>query len=129
MHTGACLCGAVTFDVAGPLPPPDACHCSNCRKTSGHFFVSTDVPRAALTLRGGENLTWYMSSEKVRRGFCSRCGCPIFWEPIGRDWIGIAMGAFSQPTDTALKMHIYVAHKGDYYEIADNVPQWQNTPR
>lgn len=128
MHRGSCLCGAVGFDVDGDLPPPDACHCSKCRKTSGHFFVSTDVPRARLTVRGSEKLTWFQSSEKVRRGFCSTCGSPIFWDPLGKDWIGIAMGAFDKPTDTQLHMHIHVADKGDYYQIADGVQQWEATP-
>ena len=48
MHRGSCLCGAVSFEVAGALPGPDACHCAQCRKHSGHYFASTDVPRAAL---------------------------------------------------------------------------------
>src|SRR5262245_40390399 len=59
MHTGSCLCGAVRFEIAGDLPDPDACHCTQCRKTSGHYFVSTDAPRSAITIHGAENLTWY----------------------------------------------------------------------
>jgi hypothetical protein len=126
MHRGACLCGAVTFEVAGDLPPPDGCHCSQCRKWSGHFFTSTDVKRAALTIQGGEHVTWFHSSEKVRRGFCSRCGSSLFWDPLDRakhDWIGIAMGAFDAPTGTKTRIHIHVADKGDYYDIADGLPQ------
>lgn len=123
MHKGACLCGAVRFEVDGPLPPPDACHCTLCRKQSGHYFVSTDVPRAAVTIHGEERLTWYRSSEKVRRGFCSTCGAALFWDPIYKDFIGIAMGAFEAPTGTRLRIHIHVADKGDYYELADGLPQ------
>ena len=123
MHRGSCLCGAVSFEVAGELHPPDACHCSQCRKQSGHFWASTDVPRAALTLHGAEHLTWFASSEKVRRGFCSTCGAALFWDPIKADRIAIAMGAFDQPTGTKLRMHIFVADKGDYYDIADGLPQ------
>ena len=67
MHEGSCCCGAVRFTVSGALHPPDACHCSMCRKQSGHFWASTDVPRAALTIRGAEAITWFASSEKVRR--------------------------------------------------------------
>lgn len=128
MHKGSCLCGAVRFEVAGPLPGPDACHCVQCRKHSGHVFVSTDVPRAALTVHGEENVRWYRSSEKVRRGFCSTCGSSLFWDPIDtskHDWIGIAMGAFEAPTETALRIHIFVVEKGDYYEIVDGLPQNQ----
>ena len=123
MHKGACLCGAVSFEVNGALPAPDGCHCTQCRKHSGHFFVSTDVPRSIVTISGADNVTWFRSSEKVRRGFCRTCGSSLFWDPIHKDWIGIAMGAFESPTDTKIAVHIHVADKGDYYEIADGVPQ------
>ena len=59
----------------------------------------------------------------MRRGFCSTCGSFLFWEPIGRDTIAIAMGAFDRPTGTRLARHIFVADKGDYYDIADGLPQ------
>ncbi|MBC8069668.1 MAG: GFA family protein [Deltaproteobacteria bacterium] len=126
MHRGSCLCGAVTFEVDGPLPPPDACHCTQCRKHSGHVFASTDVPRKTLTIHGEKHVKWYRSSDKARRGFCDTCGSSLFWDPlVGKDWIGVAMGAFEAPTDTQLHIHIFVAQKGDYYEIADGLPQNQ----
>jgi hypothetical protein len=123
MHRGSCLCGAVTFEVSGELPAPDACHCRNCRKQSGHFFASTDVPKSSLRVEGEGRVGWYQSSEKVRRGFCATCGSTLFWDPVFRDWIGVAMGAFDTPTQTTLGVHIFVAGKGDYYEIADSLPQ------
>ena len=129
MHKGSCLCGAVTFEVAGSLPGPDACHCRMCRKQSGHFFVSTDVPKPSLTIRGGEKVSWFQSSDKVRRGFCSVCGSSLFWDPLSGEKIGVAMGAFDGPTGTQLHVHIYVADKGDYYEIADGVRQFETVPQ
>lgn len=125
MHKGSCLCGAVTFEIEGDLPAPTACHCTRCRKHTGHHEAGTDVPRTALTLRGEDSLTWYHSSEKVRRGFCSVCGSSLFFDPVHLDRIGVAMGAFDTPTGTKLSMHIFVADKGDYYEIADGLPQNQ----
>lgn len=123
MHKGSCLCGAVHFEVEGALKHPDACHCDACRKTSGHYFVSTDVEQSQLKIQGEENVTWYHSSEKVRRGFCRTCGSTLFFDPPHLDWIAIAMGAFEKPTKTQLGMHIFVAEKGDYYEITDGLPQ------
>ena len=127
-HHGSCLCGAVRFEVNGELPGPDACHCSKCRKWSGHVAAGTDVPRSALTIEGEDQITWYKSSDKVRRGFCSTCGSSLFFDPLDRDkhnWIGVAMGAFDGPTHTKLQVHIFVADKGDYYEITDDLPQNQ----
>jgi hypothetical protein len=114
----------VRFDVIGALTAPDACHCTQCRKQSGHYFASTDVPRHALTIRGQENLSWYRSSDRVRRGFCAKCGSSLFWDPLEKDWIAVAMGAFDGPTGTALKMHIHTSAKGDYYQLADGLPQY-----
>ncbi len=122
-HKGGCLCGAVRFTVAGPLPGPDACHCTACRKSSGHYFASTDVPKAAVTIEGEDRVAWFQSSEKVRRGFCATCGSSLFWDPVFRDWIAIAMGAFDRPTGTRLANHIFTAEKGDYYDIGDSLPQ------
>lgn len=125
MPKGSCLCGAVSFEIDGPLKAPDACHCIQCRKWSGHVFASTDVPRSALRIEGGERIAWYQSSDKVRRGFCAACGSSLFWDPVHHDWIGVAMGAIEAPTGTALGIHIFVADRGDYYEIADGLPQNQ----
>lgn len=128
MPKGACLCGAVRFEVEGELPPPDACHCSHCRKSSGHYFASTDVPRDSLTVHGAGHVAWYQSSEKVRRGFCSICGSPLFWDPLHRDWTAVAMGAFEAPTGTRLDKHIFVHEAGDYYDIADGLPRFGSDP-
>jgi len=128
MPGGACLCGAIGFEVEGELQPPDACHCSQCRRQSGHYWASTDVEREALVLHGAEHLTWYASSRRVRRGFCSICGSVLLWEAEGRARIAVAMGAFDPPTGTRLHKHIFVGDKGDYYDIADGLPQEGDRP-
>jgi len=126
MHKGSCLCEAVTLEVDGNLSPAEACHCTKCRKWSGHIGVSVEVPRSALTIQGAENIKWFHSSGKVRRGFCATCGTPLFFDPTDKekhDWIAISMGVFDTPTETKLGFHIFVAEKGDYYQITDGLPQ------
>ncbi|HYE46869.1 MAG TPA: GFA family protein [Caulobacter sp.] len=127
MHKGSCLCGAVRFSTTGDLHHSDACHCSMCRKASGHFWASADVPKETVTIEG-EALRWYHSSEKVRRGFCGTCGSQLFWDPIHGKRIALAMGALDKPTGSKLAKHIFVADKGDYYEIADGLPQEMAPP-
>jgi hypothetical protein len=122
-YKGSCLCGAVTFEVQGPLPAPTACHCTRCRKHTGHYEASVEIPRSHVTIHGSEHITWHRASEKARRGFCSTCGSSLFWDPTYKEWTGISMGAFDGPTHVKLAMHIFVADKGDYYDLADGVPQ------
>ena len=47
---GSCECGDVTYTVTGPLRPTIACHCTQCRKTSGHYWAATQVPNTHLTI-------------------------------------------------------------------------------
>lgn len=126
MASGSCLCGAVKFTVSAPLKEADACHCSQCRKQSGHYWASTNIDRVNLTLEGEDKLTWYQSSDRASRGFCSVCGAALFWQAASKPKrLAIAMGAFDKPTNTKLGIHIFVADKGDYYDIADGLPQNQ----
>ena len=77
--------------VTGSLHPPDACHCSDRRNFSGHFFASTDVLRNAVSIDGAEVVRWFSLCAKVRRGFCSVCGSSRFWDAVEKDCIAIAM--------------------------------------
>ena len=120
---GSCNCGAVRFTLAQVPTEATACHCTQCRKQSGHYFASANLPKTAVDLSGAENLTWYQSSEKMRRGFCSKCGSWLFWEPVLRDWTSVAIGSLDGQTGVKLERHIFVAHKGDYYSIDDGLPQ------
>lgn len=123
MASGSCLCGAVRIYAAEPLGEGLACHCSQCRKQSGHYWASVEMPKAALTIEGAEAIRWYQASEKVRRGFCGTCGSFLFWEPLSTEWTGVSLGLFDAPTGARLTRHIFVADKGDYYDIADGLPQ------
>ena len=128
MHKGSCLCGEISFEVDAALSPPDGCHCTQCRRQSGHYWASTDVPREKLKVRGEDKLTWYRSSQRVRRGFCSVCGSALFWDADGREKIAIGMGAFDAPTGTKMEKHIFTAYKGDYYDLADGLPTEADWP-
>jgi hypothetical protein len=120
MASGACLCGAVRYRVTGPLRPVVACHCVQCRKTSGHFVAATSAPRDCVAIEG--RVSWYVSSDSARRGFCGICGASLFWDGAG-DNLSIHAGTLDEPTGLRLKGHIFCADKGDYYELTDELPK------
>lgn len=120
MHRGGCLCGAVRFQTAGPLRPVIACHCTQCRKTSGHHVAATSAPRDAVAITG--EVRWFKSSATARRGFCPTCGSNLFWDGQG-DNLSIFAGVFDGPLGVRLKGHIFCADKGDYYDIDDGLPK------
>lgn len=118
-RTGSCLCGAITYRVTGPVRPVVACHCTQCRKATGHHVAATSVPRDQIEVQGP--VTWYQSSDFARRGFCPTCGSHLFWDGPGAN-LAIMVGTMDSPTGLTLTGHIYTDDKGDYYDIADGLP-------
>lgn len=121
--SGGCLCGAVRYQVTGPLRDVVACHCSQCRRTSGHFVAATAARNADLVLLEDEGLQWYTSSNSTRRGFCGRCGSSLFWEPAEGGHTSIMAGSLDGETGLKTAVHICVENAGDYYRIDDGLPQ------
>lgn len=127
MTKGSCLCGAVSFSVSEALRPVVACHCVQCRKTSGHYVAATSARREDIEITG--EVRWYQSSETARRGFCPTCGSSLFWDGPGAN-LSIHAGVLDGETDLKISAHIFCADKGDYYEIPDDVPcAEQDDPR
>ena len=120
---GGCLCGAVRYLVTGSLRPVVMCHCTQCRRMTGHFMATTAARRRDFQLTAAGELKWYAASDEARRGFCARCGSTLFWDGAGRDYISIAAGTLDDSSGLTVACHIYVANKGAYYEIGSGVPQ------
>jgi len=97
------------------------CHCGQCRRQSGGVWSSSNVKETDLTITG--DVRWFAATDKARRGFCPTCGSFLFWQGTGEDTIAFALGAVDNPTGITLEKHIFVADKGDYYDIAHDAPQ------
>jgi len=129
MATGRCLCGAVLYEVNGPLRDVLVCHCEECRRWHGHFSASTAARREDLVLLEQRGLRWIQrprSDARARRGFCAECGSSLFWDPPDRGTISIAAGTLDGHTGLRVTAHWYVSQAGDYYELpADGLPRHQ----
>jgi hypothetical protein len=123
VKTGGCLCGSVRYEVRGTLRPVVMCHCTQCRRTTGHFMAATAARLADFRLLSEGELRWYQSSQQARRGFCARCGSTLFWEGEARDYLSIAAGTLDDSSGLIVAAHIFVGDKGAYYDIDDPVPQ------
>jgi len=127
MATGRCLCGAVRYEVNGPLRDVLICHCEECRRWHGHFSASTAANRADLVLVEQAGLKWIdspRSDARARRGFCGECGSSLFWDAPDRETISIAAGTLDGETGLRVIAHWYVSQAGDYYELpSDGLPR------
>jgi hypothetical protein len=124
---GGCLCGGVRF--AGRLESDAvvACHCRQCRASSGHYWASAHLLTEGLVLTG-QSLRWYESSPGIERGFCSVCGAFLFWRRAGAAYIAVSAGALEDPPPLRTAAHIFTASAGGYYRIPEDAPHFPRWP-
>lgn len=125
--TGRCLCGAVRYEVHGPMRDILLCHCVECRRWSGYLGAFTSTRTEHLTIDGTQALRWIDSPESdrhARRGFCGECGSSLFWQPRPGERTNIAAGSLDRPTGLRVAGHWYARHAGDYDALpADGLPK------
>jgi hypothetical protein len=127
--SGGCHCGGVRYRAKGVKSQVTECHCSQCRKQSGHRFASTGTKTSDMEIEGADKITWYQASPEGDRGFCSICGSTLFWKRTGEDYSAILAGSIDEPNGLGVTKHIFVESKGGYYEITDGLPQFEGYDR
>src|SRR6476469_6080167 len=123
MATGRCLCGAVRYEVRGPLQDVLICHCEECRRWHGHISAFTAARREDLAVVDGRAVRWVdspASDAHARRGFCGECGSSLFWDAPGRETISIAAGTLDGDAELRVTGHIYVSERAGYDALPDD---------
>ncbi len=127
---GKCLCEKVTYKITGSLGPIYNCHCSKCRRWHGAPFRS----RASIeisqfhVLTGQEFIASFNSSENVTKHFCRLCGSPLHSTYLDRpNIVGLALGGLDG-VQAKPEAHIFTSSKASWYDIADDLPQFESWP-
>ena len=117
---GSCLCGSVSYQATGEMRPICACHCTQCRKLSGHFTTSTSSAKKDLQVSDSAGtLSWY-KTDSASWGFCNRCGSSLFFQPDDNTKrTSIFAGSIDGDTNLTLDYQMYCQSKGDYYELPE----------
>jgi len=97
--TGGCQCGAVRYELMGPVRRACICHCRMCQKASGQPFM-------AFATVDQEQLRWtrgtpavFRSSNLAQRGFCRDCGTPLTFQFQSQgEEIAMTIGSLDDPT-------------------------------
>lgn len=120
--SGGCQCGAVRYKTSGGLRYPHVCHCRMCQKAAGNYFLPLGASmRADFALTRGEP-QWFFSSQTVRRGFCGRCGTPLFYDIPGMDFINITLGSLDEPSQVKPEAQSNLDNKMLWFHDLDGLP-------
>lgn len=122
---GTCLCGAVGFKASLPVKWVAHCHCTRCQRAHGAAFVTwvgCAAGRAEID-DADQQLRWHVASEGGRRGFCGRCGSPMFFS--SERWPGelhIARALFLAPVGLEPQAHAFNDTRVDWVTLGDHLP-------
>ncbi|MDH7800370.1 MULTISPECIES: GFA family protein [unclassified Rhizobium] len=120
--SGGCQCGAVRYRVEGSLRYPHVCHCRMCQKAAGNYFMPLAASsRAKFEMTRGEP-SWFQSSDDVRRGFCGRCGTPLFYDIPDADFINITLGSLDEPERVKPEAQSNLGSKIHWFAELDGLP-------
>ena len=122
--TGKCYCGAVSYDATNIKPHISECHCSQCRKQSGHRYAIVSSNTTDINIHNEGQITWFQSSQQAERGFCSKCGSHLFWRSRDDEEMAILAASIDDTEGFRMTDHIFVEDKGAYYNIDDGLPQF-----
>jgi hypothetical protein len=124
---GGCLCGAVRYEVEGPIAPIQLCHCGQCRKAQGGPF-GANAPVAASAFRllqGQDTLREYRASPGKRRVFCGTCGSPLFSQrDDAPETLRLRVGTLDDTDGLTLGLHIQTASKAAWWPLDDDLPRF-----
>ena len=125
MRTGGCVCGAVRYEVRGPLRQILVCHCVECRRWAGRAWTATAARLDDLVIEG--DVVWFRSPRSeygADRGICSRCGASLFWRGPGLDRISIGAGTLDDPSGLDVAAHIWIEQGADWEAPPADVPAY-----
>jgi hypothetical protein len=127
MVRGSCLCGAVRYEVDGPVHDVHHCHCSICRKSHGaafSTFARVTASRFAF-VAGHDRVRGYRSSSPIERTFCDTCGARLTIRFDGMpDAVWVSLATLDDDPGVRPGVHMFVGSKAAWVEITDGLPQF-----
>jgi hypothetical protein len=122
---GTCRCGAVRYEVADAFVYAANCHCSECRAATGSAFKSfAGIQREKLAITEGLQSLAIFGEADLNDTRCAACGCFLFSVVREGEWIHVAMGSLVDAPAVRPTQHIFVGSKADWFEITDDLPQF-----
>lgn len=127
MIHGSCLCKKVKFEISRKPNSLSHCHCSRCRKSTGHqaAFLIGNIRDFSMT-EGVDCLTHYKPEVPwtLTRSFCKHCGSAIGGaEPDAGIYV-VPVSALDDDPGVKPIVHIHVDSKPDWYDIHDDIRQF-----
>jgi hypothetical protein len=126
MLVGGCFCGAVRYRVADEFLYAANCHCSRCRAATGSAFKPfAGIERQKLELTHGQDALLVCGDESLNDTRCGACGSLLFSVVRDGAYVHVALGSLVDAPSIRPAEHIFVGSKAPWFEITDDLPQFE----
>lgn len=124
--SGECECGTVRYRVADAFLYAANCHCSRCRAATGSAFKAfAGIERDKLELTAGLDSLLVVGEQDLNDTRCGACGSFLFSVVRNGVYVHVAMGSLLDAPSIRPTQHIFVGSKAPWFEITDNLPQFE----
>jgi hypothetical protein len=123
---GKCECGAVRYSVADEFLYASNCHCSRCRAATGSAFKPfAGIEREKLEITNGADGLLIVGEETLNDTRCAKCGSLLFSVVRDGAYVHVALGSLVDSPSIRPTKHIFVGSKAPWFEITDDLPQFE----
>jgi hypothetical protein len=123
---GKCECGTVRYTVADAFLYAANCHCSQCRAATGSAFKAfAGIERDKLELTEGQDSLLIFGEEDLNNTRCGACGSLLFSVVREGAYVHVALGSLVDAPSIRPTEHIFVGSKAPWFEITDDLPQFE----
>ena len=123
---GKCECGTGRYTVADAFLYAANCHCSQCRAATGSAFKPfAGIERGKLELTDGQDRLLIFGEEDLNNTRCGACGSLLFSVVRDGAYVHVALGSLVDAPSIRPTEHIFVGSKAPWFEITDDLPQFE----
>lgn len=129
MLKGACFCRAVQYEVPDEFGYSLNCHCSNCRRTTGSAFKPfAGIEREKLVVTAGADRLLVYGEADASDTHCAECGSLLYSVVRDGAYVHVTLGTLLDEPAIRPGAHIFVGSKAPWYDIRDDLPQFEEFP-
>jgi len=124
--TGGCLCGTVRYRLASAPFDAGWCHCRTCQLNSGAPAMAFASVRDGdwVAESGSDSIRTVQSSNFGHRGFCAKCGTPLYMKVDHQpETVDFSVATLDDPNAIAPEFHIFWSDRIAWFEESQPLPR------
>jgi hypothetical protein len=131
-YEGGCLCGQVRYTLSARPRALNACHCTDCKKTTGSSHIEMLIADAEAFTHTGETDSFIKTADSGRQmdiHRCTICGTRIFHHnTVNKALVFLPAGTLDDPGWAIPTSHIWIERVSPDAVMRDDAAKIEGQP-